>query len=66
MSELLTYSRTQSFQGLPQKGNEYAYEIGLRPTIDAKALRIGTRPFPPDSTPTKKPRAANRLSRRHG
>ena len=40
MKQLLTYSRQDSFKTC-RKRHWYAYEVGLRPTLDAKALRMG-------------------------
>jgi hypothetical protein len=39
--ELLTHSRADCFKTCRRK-HEYAYEIGLRPETDAKALRMGS------------------------
>jgi hypothetical protein len=38
--QLLTNSRSQSFK-ICRKRNHYAYELGLRPVTDPRALRIG-------------------------
>lgn len=39
--QLLTYSRQDAFKTC-RKRHWYAYEIGMRPTLDAKALRMGS------------------------
>jgi hypothetical protein len=39
--DTITHSRTASFKACRKK-HWYEYELGLRPTIDARALRIGT------------------------
>jgi citrate lyase gamma subunit len=39
--QLLTYSRTQDFKSCRRR-HYWAYEVGIRPTLDAKALRMGT------------------------
>lgn len=39
--QLLTNSRSTSFK-LCRRRHWYEYEIGLRPTVDAKALRMGS------------------------
>lgn len=41
MKELLTHSRQQTFKEC-RKRHEFAYELGLRPIYDARALRMGS------------------------
>lgn len=41
MNQLLTHSRTQSFKQC-RRAHYYAYELGIRREVDAKALRMGT------------------------
>lgn len=41
MTQLLTHSRKETFQ-LCRRKHKYAYIDGIRPTLDAKALRMGS------------------------